>query len=499
MKVEKMDQYFSFEILRRGYDYYKKGKVKEIVKRKDSFVATVSGSEPYQVTIIFNKNKYEMNCTCPYAEDDNCKHMAAVLYCLKNNNLPIKEESIAIKSEEITSFEKFKREFKKECYKLFHNRSYLHTDELEDYIHILNQFIKEGTKYIGIDHKLAYQIFEFFIMEVDALDVYDEYGKKEILFAKLFESYQDLWEDEKIFVKLLAFIGTIYTLKSDTYYFEHKENMLNLLYQYLKYDWQAEDILVLLRKLDQSKDIYDFQKRNIKIKIIFINYYFIDKKKGLRLAEQSLDLYEVCEFLLDIYKDNQEKQIELLEKMIVANKGHSNEIYYDKLIAVYKKVDKKKYLDLLSKHFIEHGNIKIYRELKNNYGKDEWNQIKKEYLNQIKDSRLYRDICVEEEYYDELVKELKNEWIEVVNNYIKILAHHRPKEILELYKDKLLVEIDRSSCRQHYQKILSNFNYMLKLPHGKDELNNIIKYIRENYKNRKALQEEIDFYQETYL
>lgn len=40
---------------------------------------------------------------------------------------------------------------------------------------------------------------------------------------------------------------------------------------------------------------------------------------------------------------------------------------------------------------------------------------------------------------------------------------------------------------------------MLKIPHGKKELENIILYIRENYKNRKALQEEIDFYEETYL
>ena len=40
---------------------------------------------------------------------------------------------------------------------------------------------------------------------------------------------------------------------------------------------------------------------------------------------------------------------------------------------------------------------------------------------------------------------------------------------------------------------------MIKIPYGKDELKNIITYIRENYKNRKALQEEVDFYEETYL
>jgi len=62
-----------------------------------------------------------------------------------------------------------------------------------------------------------------------------------------------------------------------------------------------------------------------------------------------------------------------------------------------------------------------------------------------------------------------------------------------------MIEVDKSSCRQHYQRILSNFNNMIKIPQGRTELKNVILYIRENYKNRKALQEEVDFYEETYL
>lgn len=499
MEIKDIDKYFSFEILRRGYDYYKKGKVKEIKKANNSFIANVSGSEPYLVTISLSKNSYNMECTCPYAEENNCKHMAAVLYCLKNNDMPIKEEKININSEEITNFQRFKKEFKKECYKLFHNRSYLHQNELEDYSNIVNNFIEEGCKYIEIDLEFTYEIFEFFIIEIDAVDVYDQYGEKEELFANLFESFKQLFQNEKIFVRFLSFVGTIYTLEKDEYYFEHKENILNLLYQYLEYEWQAEDILILLRKLDKDKKIYDYQKRNIKEKIIYINYYFLDKENALELAEQYLDVKEICRFLLDVYKEKQEKQIELLEKMIYANKGYSNEEYFLRLINIYKNKDKEKYLDLLNKYFLEHKDIKTYLQIKNNYSNEEWNKIKKEYLDKVKGSRIYNDICVEEGYYDELLKVLEDSWIETINNYIKLLVHHRPKELLILYKNKLIEEIDRSSCRQHYQKVLSNFNNMLTIPHGKKELENIILYTRENYKNRKALQEEIDFYEETYL
>ena len=500
MDVKDIDKYFSLEILRRGYDYYKKRKVKEIIKLKDGYIGRVNGTDEYRVTIILNKKSIcNIKCTCPYAEENNCKHMAAVLYCLKNNDMPIKENNVSINTEEITNFQKFKKEFKKEYNKLFHNRAYLHQTEIDEYIEIVDKFIEVGIKYIKDDIELAYEIFEFFIMEVDALDVYDQYGKKEEIFANLFESFKELFENERIFVKFLAFIGTIYTIKSDEYYFHHKENMLNLLYQYIQHKWQAQDTLILLRKLDKDKRIYDYEKRNFKIKIIYITYYFIDKKNALTLAENSFDLKEICDFLLDLYKNDENKQIELLEKMIFVNKRHSNEQYFIKLIKIYKRKDNQKYLELLDKYFLEHQNIEIYREIKNNYSHNEWNKIKINYLEKVKKSRLYIDICVEEEYYDDLIKHLENEWIETVNQYIRLLSKHRPKEILTLYKTKLIDEIDRSSCRQHYQKLLIYFNIMLEIPQGRKELNNIILYIRENYKNRKALQEEVEFYEETYL
>ena len=499
MEVKDIDKYFSFDVLRRGYDYYKNGKVKNIIKLKDGFIAKVNGSEEYKVTIVINKDNYKMECTCPYAEENNCKHMAAVLYCLKNNELPVKEKNINAKSDEITSFDKFKKSFKSECYKLFHNRYYLHENELEDYADIVNTFIKEGVKYIDNDILLAYEIFEFFLMEIDGIDVYDEYGMKEELFANLFESFKKIFNDEKIFVKFLAFIGTIYTLKSDEYYFHHKENLLNLLYQYLEYDWQAQDTLVLLNKLNNDKRIYDYQKTNIITKIIYINYYFIDKEKANFLATLYLDIDEICDFLLKITNDEIER-IEVLEKIVNSSKNYPSEKYYDMLLDIYKETDNEKYLDLLKKYFQKYCDMKIYNMIKEYYSAREWLKVRKYYLEMARNSRLYYDICVEEGYYDELVEALKKgKWTDQINSYIDILKRHRPNELLEIYKEAILHDISIANDRKNYQKKIANFHNFKRIPNGEKELKDIIKYIRENYKNRKALQEELDFYEETYM
>lgn len=55
MEVKDIDKYFSYDILRRGYDYYKKGRVKKIIKSKDGFIAKVNGSEEYTVKILIDK------------------------------------------------------------------------------------------------------------------------------------------------------------------------------------------------------------------------------------------------------------------------------------------------------------------------------------------------------------------------------------------------------------------------------------------------------------
>lgn len=498
MEIKDMEKYFSFEVLRKGYDYCKKGKVKELRKIKNGFSAKVLGKEQYKVIVDITKEPFEMKCTCPFSEKGKCKHMAAVLYCLKSGTLINENSTIKINFNEITDYEKYEKCFKQEYYKLFHNRNYIHENELEDYIELIVTFANETSKCINVNKELAYEIFENLLINVDGLDVYDQYNEKEALFETLFESFKELFNDARIFVRFLAFIGTIYTMNVEEFYFEHKNYILDLLYYYVDSKWQAEEFISLLKKLDNDKYAYDFEKRDFRIKIIYLNYYFIDKEIALDFAHSNLDIPEVCDFLLE-NKNDLDEQIELLKKMIFMNSGHRNERYYKKLLTIYEKNNRDKYIELLKEYFKEQGNIDIYRKIKKCYSEKEWYRRRKEYLSISKDSKLYRDICVEEGFYYDLLESLKTKWIETVNEYLSILVQKKPKEILELYSDKLMEEMELSTCRQHYQNMLVNFQNLLTIPEGKEELKRIIDYARENYQNRKALQEELDFFEETYM
>lgn len=76
---------FTEVILQRGYFYYVEKRV-TIIEESDMYVeAKVMGSQNYQVSIDFYDHYIvHMECDCPYAiRSHNCKHMAAVLYELK--------------------------------------------------------------------------------------------------------------------------------------------------------------------------------------------------------------------------------------------------------------------------------------------------------------------------------------------------------------------------------------------------------------------------------
>ena len=170
----------------------------------------------------------------------------------------------------------------------------------------------------------------------------------------------------------------IYVIDSDKYYFEHKVNMINLLYQYINNKWQAEDALVFLNKLDKNKNIYDFYKNDIRTKIVYLNYYFINKEKAISIANLYLDNNEICNFLLRI-SNSEEEKIEILEKIIFSEKNYPDEKYFRMLLSIYKDADEDKYLNILRMYFDRYNEMEIYHEIKEYYSPKDWLRVRKQY------------------------------------------------------------------------------------------------------------------------
>lgn len=83
---------FAPHILARGKKYFEDGNVGRIQHSGDTYIAAVTGTDDYVVEISIEENSIrKMHCTCPYAKENNCKHMAAVLFALEREDIPVQE------------------------------------------------------------------------------------------------------------------------------------------------------------------------------------------------------------------------------------------------------------------------------------------------------------------------------------------------------------------------------------------------------------------------
>ncbi|WP_051656743.1 DEAD/DEAH box helicase [Butyrivibrio sp. AE3004] len=80
--------YFEPTILRRGRDYFHKGKVKGFVQTEDGCMARVLGTHIYNVRVTgLRSGFFRFSCDCAYAQKGyRCKHMAAVMCYWEKEN-----------------------------------------------------------------------------------------------------------------------------------------------------------------------------------------------------------------------------------------------------------------------------------------------------------------------------------------------------------------------------------------------------------------------------
>ena len=75
------EQSLSSSIAGRGLDYYESGAVANLARDGNTYLATVYGTEAYQVEITVHEGQVESwACDCPYDYGPICKHVAAVLF-----------------------------------------------------------------------------------------------------------------------------------------------------------------------------------------------------------------------------------------------------------------------------------------------------------------------------------------------------------------------------------------------------------------------------------
>lgn len=91
--IDQFEQYINETILKRGLSYFKKGYVTSFEElTQGEFEALVEGNDQYTVILkVKNKIIIDNSCTCPYDFGPVCKHVAAVLFYMQQEELGLKQ------------------------------------------------------------------------------------------------------------------------------------------------------------------------------------------------------------------------------------------------------------------------------------------------------------------------------------------------------------------------------------------------------------------------
>ena len=87
--LDQFEQVIDEKILQRGLTYFKKGLVHELEEvSPNTYEAIVEGTEDYTVRLTVENNVVtDYNCDCPYDLGPVCKHVAAVIFSLQEEEL----------------------------------------------------------------------------------------------------------------------------------------------------------------------------------------------------------------------------------------------------------------------------------------------------------------------------------------------------------------------------------------------------------------------------
>lgn len=137
--------------------------------------------------------------------------------------------------------------------------------------------------------------------------------------------------------------------------------------------------------------------------------------------------------------------------------------------------------------------LEAFRKLKAYYSEEEWEAVREDIFSGLKGRR---ELCVlynEEELYDRLIEYITVlEDIYLVEEYGNSLKELYPEKIIGVYEGVIRKRARISGSRKHYQSIVRLLREMRKYPGGIEAAHRIVKDLRNEYKRRPAMMEELD-------
>lgn len=501
---------FEDKILDRGY--FITDDVKILNRSSREVNAIVSGTFDYDVKIEFDKhgNIDSMSCTCPYFKRDNCKHLAALLYCL--------DEYENHDDESDEDFEELFKSVDDERLKEFF------LEELRDNWELKNKFLLEFSEKVDenyyksklddiiFEDDFSYMLSSFFRDDIEFLLKKKEYGLilelADDAFITTCQKLECPWNGE--YYDNLNDIGEIISSLSNTHISEDvfewlmsvvryrfDEDYINIFFEILfskfKLKYQLEEKYNLVSDIILKSNSY-YMESYVMAKIQLMNDLKYLQSDIDEFRQKYLKYPKVRQQFIDeaIEAEDYSKAIKLL-KVGIKNSKYSLDKHkvHVQLKELYLKTDdldsyKKELFQIINKYC----EINDYKELKKQYDKKEWIGIREEIFTNCMDTNHFLNECYAYEgLYEHLIKNISYE--SDLTYYKNRIPYDYSRQLLEKYSFFVNGKVKSTGSRKYYRSIVQILNEMLSINGGEKVVSDILNEWKVKYKNRPAMWDEL--------
>lgn len=486
---------FESHILSRGESYYRENRILDIWHQDNLITAYIDGSEIYRIELkVDDKEILNSYCSCPYSEDGKfmCKHIAAVLYHLKENKIPELEISDKKQAKQKKIESKLSKIYDEMQYELrrisdrngfvnYYNGRYF-VDLISNVSDYIDDFIDNE------DYNDAFELIKYTYRFIKDAFMDGSNGEYQDSLYLVNESASKLLYNEEYYD---IFLDYTHEITSNNALDDFSDSPLHTFILYAHDKESAKKVVKILDNVELDYGIFV----NTTLDKISLTYDYINKNDAIKLCYENIEHYGVKELLIN-YLKKENKIDEVIRILKDDVKNHiRKDMAYDKLLNIYNEnnmlEEKKK---LLPEVIIETSSFKRYKELKDICDESEWKNIKEEIISNIKPNNKWflEDIYMEENEIDKLFNLLKkNPSMSKLARYQDGVKNKYSEELLKLYKPQILEESKRVSDRKWYQELCYYIRKMKELNNSDDFIFEMLKEMYPNYKSKRAFKEEI--------
>lgn len=552
--LDEFEQIIDDVILKRGLSYFNNGSVLNFLEiSTEEYEAVVSGSEEYTVVLkISNNTITEHYCDCPYDYGPVCKHIAAAIFYLMQEELQLNEAKSkkprkkttsvtqqikqllkTISHKELMTFveenskkdRKFRSQFIASFGHLSENQS---KGFYQKQIHSILQSATRKNGWIGLSEmKYVFNTTQVFVENANKYLVNNNFTNVFAISTALLEemtkalqygddSNGDLGYFIDAAMELLSKLTQkkipealrkeiieycISSFKQDLFKgWDWHLGMLSLASNLIKEEADAD---IILSCLDTVSSEYEIEYAQV-FKLELLRRFKEDEVEKYINQHLSNHLIRKNEIELAFEKEDFRRVIKLSKDGIKINENNKPgliKVWYNWLlkvaqaqkntsnIIVYARI-------LLIDNFYPEQDY--YQILKDHIETEDWHSFLEEIIEEITPKTawtytdLIREIYIKEAWWDRLFLLLKqNTSLSIIEQNEPYLAKDFSPELINLYSESITEYIEENVGRKYYKTACRYLRRMKKLG-GNDQVEDLVKFFQKQYPRRKALIEELN-------